>query len=369
MLPWSATPLNVDSSRRERRWMDAALRSAPLHRPVSRALGLLLAAPTCLFCGSPAHAATFAPPPGKVWHALSGANPSSYYQRRVDEHVAVRGNFIRWGGGYEWAIRKADANRSRLLLHVSTASGQHRPEAISPGAIARGRGDGFLVSFNGRMAQHGRPVYLRWLGEMNNCDNAYSSRNCTGSPRNSEHSPASFKQAWRRAVLIVRGGEVATIDRQLASLGMPPVDTDAVALPTPQVAFIWSPMTGGSPMIPALRPGVFWPGAQYVDWVGTSFYSRYPNFRFLTPYYRRFAARYRKPFAFVEWAMWGGESPAFVRSFFTWVRNHSRTKMISYNQGGLANGPFVLARYPRSAAAIRRKVSSARFLAWAPEWR
>jgi hypothetical protein len=196
------------------------------------------------------------------------------------------------------AIRKATLNQSRLLLHVSTASGQHRREVISPGAIARGKGDGFLISFNRRMARHGEPVYLRWLGEMNNCDNAYSSRRCDGSLRNSDHSPAKFKRAWRRAVLIVRGGDVATIDGKLAALGMRPVDTDAAALPTPQVAFIWSPMTGGSPMIPGLRPGVFWPGAEYVDWVGTSFYSKFPNFRWLTPYYKKFAVHYRKPFAF-----------------------------------------------------------------------
>jgi hypothetical protein len=341
----------------------------PAVRFVPLALGVLLGAVMCLSAPAAASAATFTPPPGKVWHALTGANPTSYYQGRVGKHVAVRGTFIRWGGGYEWAIRKADANHSRLLLHVSTASGQHQPEAISPGAIARGQGDGFLISFNRRMAQHGQPVYLRWLGEMNNCDNAYSSRNCNGSLRNDDHSPTSFKQAWRRAVLIVRGGDVPTINGELASLGMRPVDTNAVALPVPQVAFIWSPMTGGSPMIPALRPGVFWPGTEYVDWVGTSFYSKYPNFRFLTPYYKKFAARYSKPFAFVEWAIWDSENPGFVRNFFSWVRDHGLTKMISYNQGGEGNGPFVLTRYPRSSAEIRREVSSSRFLAWAPEWR
>jgi hypothetical protein len=122
-------------------------------------------------------------------------------------------------------------------------------------------------------------------------------------------------------------------------------------------------------MIPALRPGVFWPGGRYVDWVGTSFYSKYPNFRFLTPYYKRFAVGFDKPFAFVEWAIWDSESPGFVRSFFSWVRSHGLTKMISYNHGGVSNGPFSLPRFPRSAAEIRKLVASPRFLAWAPEWR
>ena len=339
-----------------------------MNRLVASSMGLL-ASFACLAGVPAAQSATFAPPSGEVWHALTGANPTSHYEDRVGKHVAVRGSFIRWGGSYEWAIREADSNRSRLLLHVSTASGQHEPEVISPGAIVRGRGDRFLVSFNRRMAEHGQPVYLRWLGEMNNCDNAYSSRRCDGSRRNADHSPARFKQAWRRAVLIVRGGDVATINDALSSLRMPPVQTAATVLPTPQVAFIWSPMTGGSPMIPALRPGVFWPGAEYVDWVGTSFYSKYPNFRWLTPYYERFANRYDKPFAFVEWALWDGESPGFVHDFFSWVSAHGRTKMISYNHGAIRDGPFSLTRYPRSAAAIRSRVNSSRFLGWAPEWR
>src|SRR6185503_474413 len=115
-------------------------------------MGLLVAF-ACLAGVPAAQSATFAPPSGEVWHALTGANPTSQYEDRVGKHVAVRGSFIRWGGSYEWAIREADSNRSRLLLHVSTASGQHESEVISPGAIARGKGDRFLMSFNRRMAE------------------------------------------------------------------------------------------------------------------------------------------------------------------------------------------------------------------------
>lgn len=344
---------------RRKRWPPA---SARLRLGLSVAVAWLV-----LAAGAPA--ATLAPHPGRLWLALTGTNPAPEFERLVGKHVAVLGSFIRWDGGYEWAIRAAAANRSRLLLHVSTANGQHQPGVISPGEIARGDGDDFLISLNRRLAEQGRPVYLRWLGEMNNCDNAYSPRRCDGSRRGSDYSPRSFRQAWRRAVLVVRGGDVATIDLELASLGMPPLDADAPVLPLPRVAFIWSPMTAGSPMIRALSPSAFWPGAQFVDWVGTSFYSRYPNFRFLTPYYKRFAARYHKPFAFAEWALWGADDPTFVGRLFTWIGAHRWTRMIAYNQENVPNGPFVLARYPRSAALIKRMISPARFLAWAPEWR
>lgn len=41
----------------------------------------------------------------------------------------------------------------------------------------------------------------------------------------------------------------------------------------------------GTRVIAALAPQVFWPGRRHVDWVGTSFYSRFPNFHFLEPFY------------------------------------------------------------------------------------
>jgi hypothetical protein len=341
----------------------------PRTRLLCWSLLLLVAAAWLPAGGGEASAAPFAPPSGDVWNSLTGTNPALYYENRVGKHIAVLGNFVRWGGSYEWAIRKANDNRSRPLLHVSTASGQHEPEVISPGAIARGRGDDFLIELNARLAEHQEPVYLRWLGEMNNCDNAYSPIRCDGSHRGAWHSAGNFRQAWRRAVLIVRGGRLATINHDLRALGMPQVRTDAESLPKARVAFVWSPMTGGSPMIPGLRPRLFWPGAKYVDWVGTSFYSKYPNFRLLTPYYQQFAARYHKPFALVEWALWGSDSPSFVRELFAWIGAHRRTQMVSYNQENLPDGPFVVARYPRSAAVIRRKISSPRYLAWTPEWR
>jgi hypothetical protein len=112
---------------------------------------------------------------------------------------------------------------------------------------------------------------------MNNCDLAYSSYNCNGTRRPGDYSAARFIAAWRRTVLILRGGDAGTVNARLAALHLPPVQGAAGALPVPQVALVWSPMTGGSPMICALRPQVFWPGAKYVDWVGLSGYYFLPD--------------------------------------------------------------------------------------------
>jgi hypothetical protein len=94
----------------------------------------------------------------------------------------------------------------------------------------------------------------------------------------------------------------------------------------------------------------YWPGGRYVDWVGTDFYSRFPNFDKLERFYDAFRG---KPFVFGEWALWGRDDPGFVRRFFSWMGSHRRMRMHLYNQGALTNGPFRLNRYPRSRAVIR----------------
>jgi hypothetical protein len=102
-----------------------------------------------------------------------------------------------------------------------------------------------------------------------------------------------------------------------------------------------------------------------VDWVGTDFYSRFADFTGLDALYAEYPQR---PFAFGEWAIWGGDSPGFVAQLFNWVNSHRRVHMMLYNQGYIANGPFRLSGDRASSAAIRRLISPARFLAYTPEW-
>lgn len=323
---------------------------------------LLLAALPCA-----AWAAPHLPPSGRIWHGLTAGESSSDFERRTGKHPAVWQHFVRWGQTYQYAFDRSAGARARVMLHISTADGQNRPGRITPGEIARGEGDRYLLWLNRRLAQHGQPVYLRLMGEMNNCDNAYAAYGCDGRRRSRDHSAASFRQAWRRAHLVVNGGDVRRVNARLRALGLPPLRSQQTSLPRPRVAFVWAPMTGGSPMIAALDPGVYWPGRSYVDWVGTSFYSRYPNFHYLEPFYERFAVRYRKPFAIAEWAMWGSDSAAFARRLMAWIRTHRRVRMVQYNQGSDASGPFRLRRYPHAAGVLRRALRSAAFAGFAPE--
>ena len=322
---------------------------------------LLLCLLIMLAAAPAASAGTFLPPKGKVFHGVASGADISDFERRVGRHPDVWQHWIQWGNTFRYALERSDDAGTRVMLHLSTAAGQNQPGRISPGAIARGDGDDYLVQLNRTLAGHDAPVYLRLMAEMNNCDLAYASHDCNGRRRGRDHSAARFKQAWRRTVIVVRGGDVDAIDARLRRAGLPALDTAQDALERPRVAFVWSPMTGGSPMISALRPGRFWPGARYVDWVGTSFYSRFPNFHFLEPYYRDFAVRFRKPFVFSEWAMWGADAPAFAKRLFAWTKSHDRVRMMVYNQGQNPAGPFRLKRFPRAESVIRRELRSRRF--------
>jgi hypothetical protein len=151
-----------------------------------------------------------------------------------------------------------------------------------------------------------QPHYLRVVRTRLRTTTGPGAHNVDGSSRGPQFAPSAFIAAWRRVVTVLRG----------------------------------------APDIPANSPAAYYPGDAYVDWVGTDFYSKFPNFTGLEAFYKQYP---QKPFAFGEWAIWGGENPSFVSQLFTWVNTHTRVRMMLYNQGifGPATSPFQLSQYPR----------------------
>jgi mannan endo-1,4-beta-mannosidase len=316
---------------------------------------------------APAHKATappsvLLPPPGEVYTGVSSGSTGEF-AAEVGKHPAVYGEFVTWGQSIHFAFNDAAAAHTRLMLHISTSQGFGARQAITPGGIAAGDGDGYLLSLSQLIAAHGRPVYIRLFPEMNNANNAYSAYNMDGSSRGPLYSTTAFIAAWRRVVTVLRGGPVTLIDERLAALGQPRLHGIAAGgeVARSAVSFVWTPETAGTPAIAANDPINYYPGDAYVDWVGTDFYSKFPNFTGLDTFYKQFSS---KPFAFGEWAIWGGDNPGFVNELFAWVNQHQRVKMLVYNQGILTNGPFRLNLDPASTAAIRAQLAPQRFLAY-----
>jgi hypothetical protein len=309
----------------------------------------------------PAGASQFLPPAGKVFQGITD-NPVASYSAAVGKHPAVYQEFVAWGQWLPGIAQGGLTAHARMMMAITTAYGTR--EAITPGGIAAGAGDAWLIGLNNALYASGNITYIRLMGEMDGYWNPFSAYNANGTPRDRAHSAAAYRQAWKRVTLILRGGPLAHIDGMLARLGMPPLRTSS-DLPRPKVAMLWVPQTAGDPLVAGNQPGAYWPGSAWVDWVGTDFYSKFPNFAGLNAFYREFPG---KPFVFGEYALWGADNPGWVDELFAWVSSHPRVRMLMYNQGARADGPFQLSRYPRSARELRRLLASPKFPAFAPEF-
>jgi hypothetical protein len=310
-------------------------------------------------CGI-AQAQAFLPPAGKIFQGQAG-QPVSAYVTATGKHPAVYQEFIPWGQWLPGITQDALTVHARMMIHISTLYGTR--EAITPGAIARGEGDAWLLGLQRAIAASGNVTYIRLMGEMDTYWNPYGAFNADGSRRDADHSTAAFRNAWKRVTLIMRGGSIAHIDAVLARLGMPRLHTDR-DLPTPQVAMVWCPQVAGAPDVAGNQPSDYWPGRAWVDWVATDFYSKFPNFTGLTSFYNAFPGM---PFAFGEYAIWGADNPGWVQQLFAWVKAHPRTQMMIYNDGVRSDGPLRLWRYPAGALALRHALAGSRFPAFAPE--
>jgi hypothetical protein len=340
------------------------VRSVVVAGMVATAVGLVALA----LAPGAALANPFLPPGGQLFAGVGGGKTDDSYTRLSGAQPAVFQVFIAWGQQNRYFLHRADDARARLMIHLSTAWGSDRPQLITPAQIAAGRGDDYLLWLGQQLADHGQPAYVRLMAEMNGHTPYSAFDSASGRRRGAGNCTAAFRRAWRRVTLILRGGPLAQVDAALSALHLPPVRHASGDLPQAPVAMLWVPQVAGAPDTTANSPRAYWPGAAYVDWVGTDFYSRFPNWSGLERFYRT-RTWANKPFVFGEWALWGSDSPAFIRQLFGWVRSHGRVRMLVYNQGERAGGPFRLERYPAAARALRSELSGhPSWFALPPEW-
>src|SRR4051812_13512996 len=321
---------------------------------------LLLTVLAALLAAPAAEAKPYLAPGGKIALGVAGRPQTGDFARAHGREPAVFQTFVMFGGSVDYAFERAAGVHAAPMLHISTADGPDAPERVTPKGIATGAMDRWLVGLQAKAAAVGGPVYLRPMGEMNGHWNQYSAYGL-GGRRDAAHSTHWFKLAWRRITIVMRGGP--GVDAALRAAHLAPLGRGE--LPVAQVALLWCPQVAGAPDVPGNAPKAYWPGARYVDWVATDFYSKFPNFAGLERFYRAFGG---KPFAFGEWAMWGRDDPGFVRRLFRWSRKHKRVRMLLYNQGKETAGPFRLRHYPRARAALRAELRTARFAQYAAEY-
>lgn len=316
----------------------------------------------------------YTPPKKKIYHGMRETGDLQYWFRfgkAVNAHPAVMHTFHTWGTRPTMAMQRWTAGRARGMISFSTATGGE-PEVIDPYGIAHGKGDGYPLWLNRDIAEWGHPTYIRPMAEMNGHWNPYSAFNADGSSRGKRHSTYWFRQAWRRFVLILRGGETAKINERLQRLDMKPIEArgpyeDAVVpdrLPQPKVAVMWVPQTEGSPNLSSNGPDDYWPGKRYTDWVGLDMYSIYPNFDGFNRFYRAYR---KKPFVVGEYGLWGEDNSGWVKRMFRWAQKRNRTRLLVYYTDVADTNPFQIWHHPRSRRAMRRILNRNRYPEFAPE--
>jgi hypothetical protein len=342
-------------------------------RALRKPIIALLAAATLL--ATPAGAAgalTLVPPKPSVFLGVSDRGTTAEFNSFAEltgKHPALLETFHPWGNSLNSAYERWRETGTRPILHISTADDQTLAELITPEQIALGYGDDYLLQLNDFFAKRGLPAYIRPLGEPNRCLNVWSGVNCDGTLKEDEHSPYWYKQAFRRIAAIVRGGQTLEgINATLAEIGLPPLSrtkgpppTELLAAP---VSMIWSVLPGGSPRVKGNFPGNYWPGARWVDWVGTDFYSQYPVWKDLSRFYT--GKQWRgKPITITEWAVAGEDEPRFVKQLVAWTVKRPRVRMLVYYQGFGPGNQYELGLYPRTANTLRLKIRRPNFLPFA----
>jgi hypothetical protein len=339
----------------------------------ARQAAVLAAVLAGLFAGQ-ARALTLVPPKPSVLLGVSDRGTTQEFNEfagLMAKHPALLETFHPWGNSLNAAYERWRETATRPVLHISTADDQTLTELITPQQIALGYGDDYLLQLNDFFFKRGLPAYIRPLGEPNRCLNAWSAVNCDGSQKGGEHTTGWYKQAFRRISTIVRGaGTLEEVNAVLAEIGLPPVNRTKgpppTTLPPAPVSIVWSPLPGGSPRVKGNFPGNYWPGARWVDWAGTDFYSNYPVWKDLNRFYAGKQWK-SKPIALTEWAVAGKDDPRFVKQLVAWTVKRPRIRMLVYYTGfgTAAENTYDLSLYPRTTNTLRLKLRRPTFLEYA----
>jgi hypothetical protein len=323
---------------------------------------------------APAQALTLVPPKPSVFWGVSDRGTTAEFNEfaaLLNKRPALLETFHPWGNSLNRAYERWRETGTRPILHISTANDQTLAEMITPRQIALGGGDNYLLQLNDFFARRGLPAYIRPLGEPNRCLNPWTAVTCDGAQRGGEHTTGWYKQAFRRISAIVRGGTTLEgINATLAEIGLPPLNRtkgpNPTSLPAAPVSIIWSPLPGGSPRVRGNFPGNYWPGARWVDWVGTDFYSQFPVWKDLNRFF--YAKRWRrKPFAIAEWGVYDEDEPRFAKQLVAWTVKRARVRMFVYyvGFGNPSENTYDIGHYPRTTNTLRKKVRRASFLQYA----
>jgi hypothetical protein len=282
---------------------------------------------------------------------------SARFASQTGQRTDVGHIYLGWGQGQTWGsgFDRIVPKLSRVpMISVTTFHWPSKREQLTPGQIARGAGDAYLIAVNAAVARANLGVfYVRPLAEMTGWWNPWCAFTRYGKAKGSDHSTAIFRKAFARMYLLLHGGTSGDLNPRLARLGLPGVNADIPVIPFPRLRVIWNPQAHGDPQVPGNTPAAYYPGDAFVDVVGDDTYDLGSvDWGAIERLYR---AHPRKGFAFPEWGM-TLDDPGFVQRMSSFVRSHRRVELLSFYTGKAAS-VYDLASKPRARAMYRRLIS------------
>ena len=247
------------------------------------------------------------------------------------------GHATSWRQNYAMNLERVRRLKAVSLVKFSTQDDAYArtKKMANLKEIARGVYDAYYQEFADTIKEFRDPVFISIDHEMNGSWFPYS-QDYPGSGV----TATDYIAAWQHIVDIFRARGASN------------------------VAWVWSPNVPDVGSTPAIK---YYPGDEYVDWVGVSFYSGNAAGA-LDSIYKIYAAR--KPFFITEWATAQEQSRYYadypgdakwVQQFFRALNTkYPRVKAISWFQYDKADGNFLLQRvsdqqqeYSQEAAASR----------------
>jgi hypothetical protein len=332
-----------------------------------------------------AAAKPYLPKRGKLYHGVSDTGHTRdfrHFRHQVRAHPAVLQEFFHWDVSLtaSGAVHRWKQTDTLGMVSMSTKLPASGKPQLATEYMARGRGDRYILRINEVLGNRlHRPTYIRLMPEMNGHWNPYCAYDANGTRRGGNHTTKDFRRAWRRFVLIVRGGSRAKVNKRLRRHNLARIyrarsNHDPVyerrdvprVLEKPKVAFLWVPQTTGSPNIPGNQPRDYWPGGNFVDWIGIDIYSAFESAAF--PAMERFYRNWnQRPFMIGEYSPWDGDPGGrFTDRLLDWAERKRRARMLVYYRSVTAENQYYISRYPDARHKLRRHLDKRRWDGWAP---
>jgi hypothetical protein len=320
------------------------------------------------------------PPDGTAYSGvtvrLDGAGLDDFRAASGQREVAILNRYNRAGlTGFRAALGDISEHRVAGMISWRLFRAFHSPKhrGATQASIRRGEIDPYILGRAAEARRYGKPLFIRMNWEMNGDWMPYSRLDAQGRPREG-NSYARFRDAWRRTVILFRGGTKVEIDRRLRAQGMPPLKANVEEVaPVTNVAWAWVPASKA----PHKGENVhkYYPGDAFVDWVGVDWYGtdgvdaharraglpKGPN-----EIYDRYsgpASTGKKPFMLGEYGVFGKDRHEWLTDMFDWMESRPNVKAALYFSVPAADQNSRLSDFPLSAQVFRNRIAAPRWIA------